>query len=411
MTFNPFRVVRSLEEDFAALGLDLNSQLKEMRTLRPADQARGILPLEESKDEGQETLEEGLKKVKMKRMKASDRSAARRDYRKKKSKITRKLRKLRRKPAYKRKKARLSRLKGSKKAGARKKFVVTSQEIVGGLMESVNHVKPESSSLMEAFENVVKFTDYFLGLCEDEDNLTHVGEPLKPEKPNKLDVEKDLEHVGEPRKPEPMQGTDLAKAGVSDKSSQPHVGEDDVEEEYTEEFLQGEFLRIATEQNMPQNFSSMKEDASETLLRLKKNALTPADAMAVLKDMASYIQGAMKAMQTLSTQAVTHAGEALKDAGQKPVEALAHEGHVGQDAPDANKQAPVKPEGDLKHVGQAPNVVKQKPVAPEKGLKHLGEKPGSESQKPVKPEDLGGQHVGEDPYKSKPKGEVPVQSK
>ena len=169
MTFNPFRTIKSLEEDFKELGLDVGETLTEMKTLRVTDENTGIKPLTESTEEvEEETLEEGLKRVKMKRMKASERGEARREYRKKKSQIKRKLKKLRKKPAYKRKKAKLKRMKGDKEAGARKKFMVTSQEIAGSLIESVESVKPEKESLVEAFEQVNAFTSHFLSLCEGE---------------------------------------------------------------------------------------------------------------------------------------------------------------------------------------------------------------------------------------------------
>lgn len=407
MTFNPYRTVRSIEEDFKSLGLDLNEQLQEMRTLRTVDQEFGFKPLEESEEvpltESKEDLAEGLKKVKMKKMKASDRSAARRDYRKKKSKIKRKLRRLRAKPAYKRKKAKLKRLKGTKKAGARKKFIVTSQEIVGSLVESVNTIKLETAPLCEAFENISKFADFFLDLCEA-DELTHVGEPLKAGKPQSLETEKDLDYVGEPMKEEPLQGDDLKKAGLADDDF-PHVGEDD------EEALQQEFINIALENKLPQNFASIKEDALETLSRLKNQIVSPSDAMAVLKDMASYIQGALKSIQTLATNPVVHVGQDPKADGTKPVAPMDHEGHVGQAKLDQNSQEPVKPEGDLKHIGDKISQETQKPVACEKGLDYVGDdQPSKESQKPIKPMTHQG-HVGDDVYKNKPKSEVPVQTK
>ena len=233
----------------------------------------------------------------------------------------------------------------------------------------------------------------------------HVGEPLEPSGMQIVPDGEKYTYVGEPIEDEPTEGDDLDKAGVADKESFKHVGDDAEEQKLGEEFL-----RIAWGHNLPESFAGISEDANEALVRLKNQTVSAQDAMKVLKDMVSYIQGAMEAFKGVKVDSgkndMQHVGTQPKASTEKPVKPTEHGDYVGAKGNVKDqKEKPVDATKDIQHVGTDPKAVTEKPSKAEADLQHVGKEPKANTQKPVQPSQVN--HVGENPYE-KPSGEVPV---
>lgn len=127
-------------------------------------------------------LDEAVKVQKMHRMKPADRSKARRDYRAKRSKIKRAVKKLHKKSAWKKKHKKFIKMKHGRKAGARKRFIMAGIDSIASMAEGLNRGlvnlqeqtlnKPELISVFESIGGICnKFNTKILGLFEDENDI------------------------------------------------------------------------------------------------------------------------------------------------------------------------------------------------------------------------------------------------
>lgn len=426
-------------------------------SLRKAIKGMGESGVVESKDglnESEESLEEGLVKKKLKKMKASEKGKARRLYRKNKAKIKRKLKKLKAKPKYKRKKEKLKRLKKGRDAGARKKFVI----------EGIEHFT--QTNLFEGTENLLESFEVFQALLQEANELAQmkefvrVGETLKP-----MDVELNEEpiekHVGDTLNSPDKEGDTLEKAGVADKYSHKHIGEsedshvyfynemdkdtavkavemagmkpkktgDDVlifsneedadkaKEIFREKQIymdeDRELVRLFQNAVYSESFDlkigNLMEDTAEVMQRFRKGAMSQADASAVLKHMQSFLAGTMKGLSdAISDFKGKYLGQDdVEEDGTAPDKAENHP-HVGEKI-DATPGKPVDPEKNIKHIGDKIDEKTEKPVKPESNIKHQEPKTKdlNKGESPVKADNVS--HIGDMPYGEKGT-EVPVQS-
>lgn len=369
-----------------------------------------------SEDVENDEVTEALKRQRMKRMAPGDRAKARRVYRKNRSRIKKKLKKLRRKPSFKRRKARFKKMKGSKAAGARKRFVMASKEMGENLLKGIAEVT--ESSVLESLQGVQEFCLSALALMEA-DEYSHIGDTHVHGK-DKNDLEhsdKDLTHVGEVIPEVEKEGNDLAKAGVADKDDHSHVGED-IEDalgrtssmKKEDEELAKKFLEIA-QSGVEEDFSDITEDIDDVLAGLKAHTISPQAAMKILKDVGAYIQGAMKrfhALADINPETYQDTKNKPDEVDESPIKPQDNEHMDTKGEPTQVKQDPVKPEAGLQHIGQGgkPAEAGHKPVSPDGGLGYVGTgKPDATSGTPVKADAV--PHVGDAPY-GKPSKEEPV---
>lgn len=145
------RVLSSLEEDFEEIGL--NRKVTDVGVFGSLDEELQVA------ERFGDTLEEALKVQKTVRMSPAERALARADYRKQKSVIKTKRKKLRKKPAFKRHAKKLAKATKGKKKSPRRRFMVTGLEQIGSLQESIQKFAAEldgnkKDEMILALENV-----------------------------------------------------------------------------------------------------------------------------------------------------------------------------------------------------------------------------------------------------------------
>ena len=167
--------------------------------LKDDDVERIVPAIEHTKpvQESKESVEEGLKAVKTKRMSAGARAKARSRYRSNKASIKRNRRKQRRTAAFKRRQKRIKAMKRGRSAGPRKRFVLAGLGTVATLAESARKMVPEvdnmlKSEVSESFDFVAEAAthlrstipslyDYMITEEEDWEDDEYEDEELSPE--------------------------------------------------------------------------------------------------------------------------------------------------------------------------------------------------------------------------------------
>jgi hypothetical protein len=271
---------------------------------------------------------EGLGVQRLKKMTPAARAKARKAYRSNKSNIKRRLKKKRKTATFKRHQSKLKRLKKTRSAGARKRFVVTGMELCGAIQESLsgflaslNESTPTLEEMVDAFESINQFAsnldeslccveiDLIESAKEPKDDYKHVGDDLG-------DTDKEGSEVTDPEAKDHEHMGDKFDWSAFEKEG------DDVEDDTAHRYA-----------GLHADLETMKEDVDEVLSRLKKHVLSPADASSVLSDMTKFLNGAMKIFHNLSKDIKKnkYVGDEPDDETQKPsdVESLAGK-HMGE---------------------------------------------------------------------------------
>jgi len=445
---------------------DIADAISSVESFEEVEEVAEALELKEFKiEEGMDLIQakhllresviaEGLKKKKLKKMKPSEKSKARRTYRKNKAKIKRKLKKLKAKPKYKKHKAKLKRLTKGKDAGARKKFVVEGFKYETNLVEGMNDLQVVAENLKKAALDVrttlIEMSDY-----------VRVGEALKPIKQD-LETEPLNQHMGQEVEFSIEDGKGLEKAGVDDKESKKHIGKDEpqehiylyasedinsalefakemnikavkggkdyialeskdadkLREKLKEEFIMmdedrelvRQFQKVIYQESLDTKIETIIEDASAVSDKLRKELISQSDANSILKTLEAFFKGTLGDFQKIVSSSV------MKYVGQddpeeedgKPVKTDASlEQHIGTQ-PSKVAGEPVKTSGEFEqHLGKKPTEAGKEPTKPEGDLQHLGNQPKEMNKKPVETKPEFNQHLGTQPSKvtAKPVGE------
>lgn len=333
--------------------------------------------------DGKSVMDEAVKVQKLKRMSASDRSKARMEYRKKRTKIKRAVKKLHKKSSWKKKHKKFVKAKHGRKAGARKRFIMAGIDsmatIAEGLNRGLNGLEEQTlnqEQLLLVFESID-------GICN---KINQKVSNLFEESPEEKKLGYDMNYVGQ----EWDELDDHEEEGdeVEDEMDLDHVGQewdeiddhekegDEVEDEDYEDENEKDY--VGAQESVMIDMRCMAEDAKVIREKLASGEISEENAKEVFVSMVNHI--------VESTKVLTQAMEEEFN-------------YVGQDNPDEVTQKPEAPESNAgKYIDTKgePDEETDKPVSPESNAGQYvgkGGKPGAETQKPVAPESNTGKYV------------------
>jgi len=275
--------------------------------------------IEESENMTEEELAEGLIKKRLKRMKAGDRAKARQNYRKKKKTILRKRHKREKKAKTKIRHKRITALRGNKKAGSRRRFQLKNDiHECQDLNESLEGLDLSRGwDLFEEVERGFGLVDQFSGVLVRK--FAVAEEALRGLEEGSIPVEHPDSEFGYDEEPENTKkggktgdATDSAgdapKGNVKSNDDHPDHktpkgnvkfeadGDDeDDDDEDDEDEEKNESI------DMPSEMVMLRLEAQDALDKMKTHVISPSEAGSILRDMVTYLGGAMKTYMDLAS--------------------------------------------------------------------------------------------------------------
>lgn len=348
------KVLSSIWRSSNTIYVDKNARKysKQLMDLDKKEGSKGNASFIDSKDMSESTeLSEALKAQRLKRMKPAAKAKARRAYRKNKSKISRKLRKLHKKASYKRRQKKLKKLKHGRKAGARRRLVVSGLEAIGALAENLVAGIPtlqeevmSKGQFLEAFagiENIAnsmckKYAE-LISMNEEDEELSYVGQ--------EWDAMDEFEDEGDDVE---VDDEDLTHVGEEWDDAEDEEEGDEVEDEYEDE-NEKDYVGDVEESNNLMNLRCLIEDTQSAREHLKNGK-----HMNAKKIVSEMTQTLSKIMKTYVQEAFMYVGDDEPEAvTEKPEAPKKQNKYVGQDEPEADKEKPETPENvSGKHIGE-----------------------------------------------------------
>lgn len=385
-----FRHVGSLQEDFAALGLvnkkpsapgfpretpdqlsesqldedgfedlDLDAIVEEEDSELDAlieDNSESLTEDELNEDElNEDEIDEvRLVRQRLKRGKPGDRAKARQDYRKNRTQILRDRKRRAKKAGVKIKRAKFQKLKGGRSAGTRKRFALAaSSEKLANLMESITDVDLELTGnvheeLERGFANVDAVASM---LCRKFAIIEEMEHGLPVEHPESEYGEEGDENMKDGGKTGDAtdSASDAPKGNITHGDDHPDhktpkgnvkfegeeydddEDDDDDDDSDSDEMEESKFSSV--------DMAQLRAEASDSMDKLKTHVISPAEAGVILKDMVTYLGGAMKSYMDLAKSVAKNAypGEDMPmDVGHNVKDNVDQAGHeyIGKDQPE-----------------------------------------------------------------------------
>lgn len=334
-----FRKISSLEEDFEAMGIARKQPAGQFFASEQPNSAPDLT----------EDLDEGLSVQRTHKMSPADRAQARRYRQRNKSKLHRQKTVRERKPQHKVRKARVDRLKGARTAGPRRRFVLNQDmtdmrnqmKALTELRKFHNANSPKTSpQLMETLKrisaNAQLLCRKFAVLEEIKSGqLKESGIPIEhpeseygwenPDAPNinpankegdptdyasnsKLKGNVKAEGDAEPGDNQDWwvdvdsSGDDLDDMADVDVSVDADDGEVELDFDLPDEDDGEEEIPMEGRIDLSYEMAKLRTEAEDVLAKMKTSVLSPEAASAIVRDMVTYLGGAMKAYLDLSTE-------------------------------------------------------------------------------------------------------------
>jgi len=367
-------IVENDEGDIEAIVLEQTSQERleklQAKVLVESVKAESTLTEQKKTDseedyESDTGIEEGLARVRLKRMTPAARAKARRSYRAKKSVIKRARKKVRRTSKFKRRSKLLKRLKRGKSAGPRRRFILKM-----GIEQASNLLEQTKSFgfLMEAKE--VQFADLLEGIKEASLSLADALDEADAFMITVDDLDTDQ---GE-------EGYDWIDAN-QDGEYEPEEQEDEEECEDCDD--ECKWLDVCESKELRR----LAEDAEAAFKDLSKGINTPEEMKKIITAMVQYLGGALETYTALAQEIKDYVGKteepAMTEGEVKSPKVEAEQ--VGEGAPKEVEQSvkPEKVEAPVLGKDSKLDGVEQKVVASAEHGKEVGTTSELEKELPI----------------------------
>lgn len=353
-------IVENDEGDIEVIVLEKTSQERlekiQAKALEESKKQAPTLTEEKKSEDDYESdtgIEEGLSRVRLKRMTPAARAKARRSYRAKKSVIKRARKKVRRTSKFKRRSKLLKRLKRGKSAGPRRRFVLKM-----GIEQASNLLEQTKGFgfLMEAKE--VQFADLLEGIKEASISLADALDEADAFLITVDDLDTDQ---GE-------EGYDWIDAD-QDGEYEPEEQEDEECEDCDDEC---KWLDVCESKELRQ----LAEDAEAAFKDLSKGINTPEEMKKIITAMVQYLGGALETYTVLAQQIKDYVGKteqpSMTEGEVKSPKVEAEQ--VGEGAPKEVEHSVKAEKVEAPVVGKDSKLdgVDQKVVAPAEHGKEVG---------------------------------------